>query len=232
MRAALAAVVCVGCATQPPPPVVTGPAVVRDGPVHGAPAAEAPLCVTHGEMARGHVRAAAMRAFARGTRGDAGALEFTYDGRTKETSTLASGAVREQIALKLRAQDGCNLVYVSWRFSPKAEVVVQVKQNPGERTNAECGNRGYETVKPGWRGDVSVPAPGSTHRLEAEIRGDELAASIDGAVVWKGTLPEGARALHGPVGVRTDNVEATVAVSGPKAERADEPECKPGQGGD
>jgi hypothetical protein len=42
--------------------------------------------------------------------------------------------------------------------------------------------------------------------LRASIRGDELRAWIDDRLVWQGALPEAARELAGPAGLRTDNV--------------------------
>ncbi|HSP77813.1 MAG TPA: hypothetical protein VLQ93_04755, partial [Myxococcaceae bacterium] len=70
-------------------------------------------------------------------------LRFTYLGATREVAPLRSGELRRQVGLKLRAQDGCNVVYVMWRIAPKAGVVVSVKHNPGKHRHAECGNGGY-----------------------------------------------------------------------------------------
>jgi hypothetical protein len=153
-------------------------------------------------------------------------VEFSYDGPTKTVSHLKSGMVREQMALKLRAEDGCNLVYVVWRFSPEQKIVVQVKRNPGAHTNAECSTNGYETITASREAHIGRPPPGTTHTLEAAIQGDALVAKVDGQVAWEGTLPEAVRTMHGPLGVRTDNVEATVALSGPAgSQRDDESRC-------
>src|SRR5689334_5452213 len=46
-------------------------------------------------------------------------LRFTYLGPTRETVPLSSGQTRRQIGLKLRALDGCNLIYVMYRIEPK-----------------------------------------------------------------------------------------------------------------
>ena len=184
------------------------------------------MCVTHGSLRGLHVADASMRAFARGSHGDAGTLTFSYDGPTQKVSHLASGDVREQLGLKLRAEDGCNLVYVMWRLSPKPEVVVQVKSNPGKHTNDECGTNGYERVKPERHAKVPRPDAGTKHALAASIDGDALTATIDGKVVWQGTLPAAAHDLHGPIGVRTDNVEATIELAGPAIERDDGERCR------
>jgi len=222
----------------PPPPPADPPEVGDDDPHQTdiKPAAHVvgeakkfgaeEMCVTHGSMHGLHVAESSMRAFARGSHGDSGTLSFTYDGPTKKVSHLASGDVREQLGLKLRAEDGCNLVYVMWRFSPKPEVVVQVKRNAGKHTNDECGTNGYERVKPSEHAKVPVPDAGSQHVLAATIDGDDLVATVDDKVVWRGTLPASARDLHGPIGVRTDNVEASIELSGPVGERDDAERCR------
>jgi len=202
---------------QTPPPTPVGEATHFD---------TAAMCVTHGTLQGKHVAEASMRAVARGSQGDAGTLEFTYEGPTQKVSKLASGDVREQLGLKLRAEDGCNLVYVMWRFSPKPEVVVQVKRNPGAHTHEECGTNGYERVKPTRHAKVPRPDPNSEHTLTASITGDDLTATVDGSVVWQGTLPASAHELHGPIGVRSDNVVASLALSGPIADRDDNDRCK------
>ena len=61
------------------------------------------------------------------------------------------------------------------------------------------------------RNRVSRVAPGDPkapveHVLAAYIDGDELVASVDGEMVWRGKLPKGARSLVGPAGLRSDNV--------------------------
>lgn len=259
MRGALAVLLVAACGSHPaPPPAQPHRAPVAqpddDGPLlpppslaheHDSdppPAQQATgealhfdakaMCVTHGAMRDLHVSESSMRAFARGSSGEGGALEFTYAGPTKQVSHLASGDVREQLGLKLRAADGCNLVYVVWRFAPKPELVVQTKINPGAHTNAECGTSGYERVKPDRHEAVSRPDPGTKHVLAARIDGDTLVASIDGKVAWTGQLPASARELHGPLGVRTDNVEADLALVGTLAHGQDDDERCRARGAD
>ncbi len=172
------------------------------------------LCATHGDVHiagdRAQVRDPEVRAFARATSGDAAALAFTYLGPSETTSTLASGDVRAQLGLKLRASDGCNLVYVMWRFEPTPAVVVQVKHNPGQHTAKECGANGYTRIKAAKSAKVAAPVAGSQHVLQAEIDGDDLVAWADGKVVWQGRLGGQAGELVGPVGIRADNVQADV----------------------
>lgn len=160
---------------------------------------------------------AKFRAVARRRTAQIADLDFTYLGPTEETAPLASGAVRRQLGLKLRAADGCNLVYAMWRFEPRAEVVVQIKRNPGARTHAECGARGYSTVRPRVARRVEAPRPGERHRLQAALDGDRLAVRIDGAIVWEGDLGAGILAFDGPVGLRSDNVRAILRLHVPAA---------------
>jgi hypothetical protein len=134
-----------------------------------------------------------------------GTLRFHYFGPTGDAAPLDDGEVRAQLGLKLRAQDGCNLVYVMWRIAPEAKLVVSVKYNPGMYTHAQCGARGYRNVVPAWARPVPQVTPGATHVLTADLRGDALAVSVDGAVAWQGTLGPEVLSFDGPVGVRSDN---------------------------
>jgi len=171
------------------------------------------LCVTEGEFsgAEGRVVAASkMRCVHPQSSGDQAKLVFKYQGPSKERTLLKSGASREQIGLKLRARDTCNLLYVMWRIAPTPSVVVSFKNNPDQSTHAECENNGYSNLKP----TLGAPPPpiteGSEHELSAEIVNDLLTARIDGTLVWQGALPEGVQQLKGPAGFRSDNVEWTV----------------------
>ncbi|PTL76968.1 hypothetical protein DAT35_47545 [Vitiosangium sp. GDMCC 1.1324] len=132
-------------------------------------------------------------------------LRLTYLGATAVQKPLQSGEMRRQVGLKLRAQDGCNVVYVMWRIEPKAGLVVSVKHNPGMHRSDDCGNGGYQTVKPRSGSAVPVLAPGDSHTLRAELRGAELNVLVDGKPVWEGTLPAEALTFDGPVGLRSDN---------------------------
>lgn len=180
-----------------------------------SPIAPDRLCVTMGAAAVGaKVTEPTMRAVALGSSGDAASLSLVFHGNSATTRELASGESRRQLGLKLRAQDGCNLIYVMWRLDPKPAVTVQLKRNPGMRTHKECGANGYTRLKPsripaGTPGSLTaVPAlsPGESHTLRAEISHDELLAWIDDLLVWRGPLPSDARDLSGPAGLRSDNV--------------------------
>lgn len=168
------------------------------------------LCATRGKLAFTDGKLAitepVFRAVAPVVSGEAAALRFTYHGPTEEVVALGSGQIRKQLGLKLRAADGCNLVYVMWRLDPKPGIEVSVKVNPGDRTHAECGTAGYKKLKP--LGGAATPTlePGASHTLQAAIAGDDLVAWIDGIVVWQGPLPASVRDLVGPAGLRSDNV--------------------------
>jgi hypothetical protein len=161
-----------------------------------------------------------MRAVVAGSTGPVTELRFTYLGPTAEQKALASGELRRQVGLKLRALDGCNVVYVMWRIAPKPGVVVSLKRNPGEHTSGECGNRGYSTVRPRSKTAVPELKPGEAHVLRAELDGRALRVRVDGASVWEGELPTEALGFDGPAGLRTDNarVEVELLTSPPAPE--------------
>lgn len=140
-------------------------------------------------------------------------LDFTFLGPTAQQLALGSGELRQQVALKLLAQDGCNLLYATWRFAPRNTVVVSVKRNAGQTTSAECGNRGYRNLKPSRSSPPPVPLAGAHHVLRAAIEGEALSVWIDGQPVWRGPVGEAAAGLQGPVGVRTDNVRISFSLS-------------------
>jgi hypothetical protein len=165
------------------------------------------ICVTRGALlAGGKVDAPTFRGVAPGTSGDGIGIDFVFNGPAHGSRALASGSYRRQLGLKLRAVDGCNLVYVMWRLDPRPQLEVSVKANPGSRTHAQCGASGYTKVASAY--DLAIPTlrAGDRHTLAAQINGDDLIAWIDGQVRWTGRLPIAARQLHGPAGLRSDNL--------------------------
>ncbi|CAM3974653.1 hypothetical protein G4177_36200 [Corallococcus sp. ZKHCc1 1396] len=145
------------------------------------------------------------RAVAPETTGDDVGLRFTWLGITEPVIPLASGVARQQVGLKLRAQDGCNVIYAMWRIAPSAGIVVNYKRNPDDRESGECGNAGYTTVRPRFMEPLDLLAQGEPHELRARIDADVLTVYADGKRVWEGVLPADALTLQGPAGMRTDN---------------------------
>jgi hypothetical protein len=174
------------------------------------------LCVTHGAVRAQRsgfaVTEPSMRAVVAGPPAHSVTLRFTYLGPTKKTVALRSGAVRRQLGVKLRAKDGCNVVYLMWRLEPEPGLVASVKRNDGERTAAECENGGYENVKPERTGPLPLVEVGVTHTLSAAMDGDLLTATVDGLLVWQGHMGPDALAFDGPAGVRTDNVALAMSL--------------------
>lgn len=192
-----------------------------------APIASGDLCLTRGVLAGGAVDDPTFRGYMRGTDGEAAQLTFTYRGAPADVRELAGGQARRQIGLKLRAQDGCNVVYVMWRLDPRPKLDVSVKLNPLGHTHEQCGADGYTKLRPARKFRVPAFGVDSTHTLRAEIVRDELSAWIDGRMVWQGRLPPAARALRGPAGVRSDNVRFDLVELAAPQGAGTAPACKP-----
>ncbi len=222
MRAAVlvSLVACGGSRTDAAPTVDRAPTIEL------ARFADKDICVTKGELAGKSVEAPTMRGYALGASGDAAQVTFTYRGESFETRELASGQERRQIGLKLRAKDSCNVVYVMWRLDPTPKLDISVKLNPLARTHEECGANGYTKLKPVKKTFVPAFEVGATHSLRAEIAGNELFAWIDGKLLWQGQLPDGAKALAGPAGMRSDNVRFDLLELAAPRSDATPPACK------
>jgi hypothetical protein len=146
-----------------------------------------------------------VRAVLRRAGGTVAELRFAYLGPSADQKALASGEMRAQFGLKLRAEDGCNLLYAMWRIAPNPGLVVSLKRNPGMHSSGDCGNGGYTNLKPRRGSRVPAFQPGQRHALRAELRDAELRVLVDGAPAWEGTLPPEALSLQGPPGFRSDN---------------------------
>ncbi len=171
--------------------------------------ADTSLCVTKGKLARSSIVAPTFRAVAPGQGGDAMQVKMIVRESTEQRA-LASGQMRRQVGLKLRAADACNVVYAMWRLDPKPMLEVSTKINPGERNTSQCGTAGYTKVKPIYTAPLPELLDGKPHTLRAEIVGDSLAAWVDDTVAWAGSLPQGASELSGPAGLRSDNLEVEI----------------------
>jgi len=169
------------------------------------------------------VRSGGMRAELGAEPRDAVRIDFVYLGPSRVPAPLASGELRRQIGLKLRASNTCNVVYAMWHIEPSRGIEVSVKSNPGQRLHGECGDRGYVFLKPTSARQVADVRPGERHSLEAAIIGDELRVVADDVPSWVGKLPPAAFAFDGPVGLRTDNgdFDVRMAALAPSREAAD-----------
>jgi hypothetical protein len=132
-------------------------------------------------------------------------IRFRYIGATQASKPLASGELRRQIGLKLRAADTCNLIYVMWHIEPDSAIAVSIKRNAGMHTHEQCRAGGYVNVKAQRRIDLPPMSPGETHTLRAELHGNGLTVAADGKVAWQGSLGNEAALPDGPPGFRTDN---------------------------
>jgi len=172
------------------------------------------LCVTNGTVS---VRSggrlaidapssrAVLRAGTKHTVDQVAEIRFRYLGPTQSSKPLASGELRRQIGLKLRAEDTCNLIYAMWHIKPDTAIAVSVKRNAGMHTHEQCGAGGYVNVKAQRRIDLPPIRPGGAHTLRAELHGTNLTVTADAKVAWQGSLGSEALALAGPTGFRTDN---------------------------
>lgn len=183
------------------------PSEARAKPLRRLAPIRADLCVTTGAAKVGaKIGKPAMRAVAKGTDGDAASMTFTFEGETEEVKKLSSGEARRQLGLKLRAENGCNLIYVMWRLDPKPMINAQVKRNPGAKDHKGCGASGYKWIKATQDRPPPELVVGTKYTLRAEIANDELAVYVDDTLYWRGAVPENARDLRGPAGMRSDNL--------------------------
>jgi len=172
------------------------------------------LCVTNGVVStlpggRLAVEAASSRAVLRASSGQTpdqvAEIRFRYLGSSQTTKPLASGELRRQIGLKLRAEDTCNLIYAMWHIEPDSRIAVSIKHNAGMHTHEQCRAGGYRNINAPRQLDLPAIRPGEAHTLRAELRGNDLTVTADGKVAWQGTLGNDTSSFIGPTGFRTDN---------------------------
>jgi hypothetical protein len=171
----------------------------------------ADLCVTEGTISEipgtslFNVDSPKMRAYVNAKPLHAIEARFTYLGASSHDIALGSGTMRRQFGFKLRAQDACNLVYAMWRIEPESKLVVSVKENPGQHTSAECGNRGYRNIKPQAATPTPNVRPGDVHALRAELTMSTMKVYIDETLAWQGPLGVNVVKWDERVGIRSDN---------------------------
>lgn len=172
------------------------------------------LCVTNGVVSasaggRLAIETPSSRAIVQAGFGNAAdqiaEIHFRYLGPSSDNRPLASGELRRQIGLKLKAEDSCNLIYAMWHIEPDARMAVSIKQNPGQHAHEQCGAHGYINFKSQDSAALPPIRPGETHMLRAELRGNELTVTADGKVAWQGSVGSATELPIGPPGFRTDN---------------------------
>lgn len=134
-----------------------------------------------------------------------GQIRFQYLGPTTEDVPFASGTMRRQVGIKLKAADSCNVIYAMWRIEPESDIIVTTKINPGKSKHSECGVKGYKLVEPIKTVPVSPIEKGQWRSMAASIDGSMLTVQVDGSEVWRGRLDAKALRLDGYSGFRTDN---------------------------
>ncbi|WP_298832076.1 hypothetical protein [uncultured Piscinibacter sp.] len=170
------------------------------------------VCVTNGVVekeARGRfvINSPSSRAVVKGSDDSAGAIKFEYLGPAAGETKLASGVVRRQLGVKLRAEDSCNVIYVMWGIEPEPGLVVSMKVNEGKTTHAQCGVKGYKLVPARFEKPVAPIKVGEPRTLAASLdENRKLTVRVDGDVVWEGIAFPTAKTMYGYTGIRTDNV--------------------------
>jgi hypothetical protein len=143
-------------------------------------------------------------------------LRFTYLGPTTEVARMASGAVFTQLGIKLRAQDFCNAVFVSWHFAPQQRISVSVRRNPGMAREGCVGKGNVNNITPRVFAPPPAIQPNEPHTLTASMDGSKLTVTADGKIVWQRDLGPVVLEFNGPVGLLSDNARVIFDVSAGK----------------
>ena len=170
------------------------------------------ICVTNGEIRTGpdgrlQINGPSSRAVLRFRSQPAAEIRFTYLGSSVQSKPLASGELRQQIGIKLRAENTCNLVYAMWHIEPNSRIAISIKHNPGMSTHEQCHAGGYINLEQTGAAEPPKIAVGETHVLRAEMHGATLVVRADGLEAWRGDLGPVIASFDGPVGLRTDNAQ-------------------------
>lgn len=203
------AIACETCMASGAVPPSTRPEQSKRGL---APTQREQLCVTEGQiqaLPSGTLRIELpkVRAVLRHLTQQQVSLRFSFGGPTSQLAPLRSGAVRQQFGLKLQAANGCNVLYAIWRVSPESRMVVQLKRNPSRTKSSDCGNEGYQTIRPSSLAPVPVLTIGAQHLMAASLSNGTLVVTVDRTPVWQGEVDSDLLDFSGPVGIRTDNVK-------------------------
>jgi hypothetical protein len=203
------------------------------------------VCVTNGALEKDSsgnfvVNTPSSRAVVKGTSDSVAAINFEYLGPASGETQLASGVVRRQLGVKLRAEDSCNVIYIMWGIEPQPGLIISMKVNQGKASHAECGVKGYKLVPATFEKPTAPIKIGEPRALAANLdESGKLTVRVDGEVAWEGQTFATANTMYGYNGVRTDNVRVRFEWLGddgaaPAARRAGRPAprvaCKKVQG--
>lgn len=172
----------------------------------------ADVCVTNGAVEKDLsgkfvINTPSSRAVVKGSDDSATAIKFEYLGPAAGETKLASGIVRRQLGVKLRAEDSCNVIYVMWGIEPQPGLVISMKVNEGKSTHAACGVKGYKLIPSTFEKSIAPIKIGEPRTLAANLdENSKLTVRVDGDVVWEGIAFPTAKTMYGYTGVRTDNV--------------------------
>jgi hypothetical protein len=144
------------------------------------------LCVTNGSIVtlpsgRLAVDTPSSRAIVSARTPQRAELRFRFLGPSAIRKPLASGELRQQVGLRLRTQDNCNVLFAMWRIAPDSGMYVEIKSNPGRHRYDDCGTQGYNELAP------------------------EKSSPVADKMVWEGSVGAAVLEFDGPVGLRTDN---------------------------
>ncbi len=138
-------------------------------------------------------------------------LQFRYRGQTPDPEPNRSGKIVEQIGVKLRTLNTCNVLYVMWRITQPEGIAVKLKRNPGLSQHKDCGANGYIPIAPSSQMPLAVTATDQrTHRLNVMMEDLDgavwISVQVDGHIVWTGEVSQRLlEGIVGPAGFRTDN---------------------------
>lgn len=170
------------------------------------------ICVTNGALMKDSngkfiVDTPSSRAVVTGANDSAAAITFEYLGPASGETRLASGVVRRQLGIKLRAEDSCNVIYIMWGIEPQPGLIISMKVNEGKSTHSECGVKGYKLVPPTLDKPIAPIRVGEPRAMAANLDDmGKLTVRVDGEVAWEGQTFPAANTMYGYSGIRTDNV--------------------------
>lgn len=174
-----------------------------------------PLQVTSGELTQAVlIDHPTVRAVIPGSSGLTIATEGIYHGPSSTLAPLSSGEVRQQVGVKLLAQNGCNVLYAMMRLTGTLGLEISLKRNPGQTTSAQCGANGYtKLLFLDWAG--SLLEADSPFKLSAGLLNGMLTVNCEAPFVnpVQGSLQVNLSGypldFSGPAGIRTDNSRVT-----------------------